>query len=179
MAISFRRFREPKQTPRSPRLYSCPIAPSTLWRSNTSPPKSRNPVMAHVITSPQTPWRREKTKTLRPEGPRALTGSAITLSRCLGFFPSLPTPLPSSDDSSSLRAALYHEKRQEQHDRQPPYVEALYLIPISVQAKSPGQIARYTADGPCWSTNTEKFHRRPNESRASRPIKTVQMQGGK
>jgi len=165
-------------TPQSFRPPSFPVKTTDPRRSDAAHPKSRNPVMAHVITSPQTPWRREKTKTLRPEGPRALTGSAITLSRCLGFFPSLPTPLPSSDDSSSLRAALYHEKRQEQHDRQPPYVEALYLIPISVQAKSPGQIARYTTDGPCWSTNTEKFHRRPNESRASRPLKTVQMPGG-
>jgi len=81
MAISSQGFRDPMPTFCSPWLHSVSTLPATPRRSDVPPTKSRNPVMAHVLTSPRAPRKaREKTKALRLKGPRALTGSAFALS---------------------------------------------------------------------------------------------------
>jgi hypothetical protein len=122
MAISFRWFRHPLPVLRSPGPQSLPGVSTDHGRSNVPPSEPRNTVMAHALTSSQTPRRREKKGTLRPEGPRVLAGSPIAISALLYAPASRPTPVPSSDDVSSSRATIHHDQRQGTHHRRSPWI---------------------------------------------------------
>ena len=159
MAISLWAFQDPVAYV-ARRVHSLSMAPLTPRRSDLTPPKSRNPVMAHALTSPQAPCRRgEKTRALRLEGLRALTGSIATISAGLWCSRFLPIPIPSSDDDSSSRAALYHNRQQERHDAQPPEIDhtITYRVPRSSEtpftshpvrpAECPGRPGTHPEDG--------------------------------